>query len=63
MIDNKESKKIHQNNFVINGTLELNNAITGSNSMFISGAGSPIAGYIGILIGGTKYKLPLYPWT
>lgn len=52
-----------QNNFVINGTLELNNAITGSNSMFISGAGSPIAGYIGILIGGTKYKLPLYPWT
>jgi hypothetical protein len=52
-----------QNNFVINGTLELNNAITGSNSMFITGAGSPIAGYIGILIGGTKYKLPLYPWT
>jgi hypothetical protein len=52
-----------QNNFVINGTLELNNSITGSNSMFISGAGSPIAGYIGILIGGTKYKLPLYPWT
>ncbi len=52
-----------QNNFIINGTLELNNAITGSNSMFISGAGSPIAGYIGILIGGTKYKLPLYPWT
>ena len=52
-----------QNKLVINGTLELNNSITGSNSMFISGAGSPIAGYVGILIGGTKYKLPLYPWT
>ena len=49
--------------FLINGTLQLFNAITGSNSMFISGAGSPIAGYVGIMIGGTKYKLPLYPWT
>jgi hypothetical protein len=41
----------------------LNNPITGSNSMFISGAGSPIAGYVGIMIGGVKYKMPLYPWT
>jgi hypothetical protein len=48
---------------LVNGTLQLFNAITGSNSMFISGAGSPIAGYVGIMIGGTKYKLPLYPWT
>ena len=31
--------------------------------MFISGAGSPIAGYVGIMIGGVKYKMPLYPWT
>lgn len=52
-----------QNRLVVNGTLELNNSITGSNSMFLSGAGSPIAGYIGILISGTKYKIPLYPWT
>jgi hypothetical protein len=51
------------NKLLVNGTLQLFNAITGSNSMFISGAGSPIAGYVGIMIGGTKYKLPLYPWT
>ncbi len=52
-----------QNNLVVKGSLELNNPITGSNSMFISGAGSPIAGYVGIMIGGVKYKMPLYPWT
>ena len=48
---------------VIEGSLQLNNSITGSNNMFISGAGSPIVGYVGIMIGGVKYKMPLYPWT
>ena len=52
-----------ENNLVIEGSLQLNNSITGSNNMFISGAGSPIAGYVGIMIGGVKYKMPLYPWT
>ena len=52
-----------ENNLGIKGTLQLYNAITGSNNMFISGAGSPIAGYVGIMIGGVKYKMPLYPWT
>ena len=51
-----------QNKFNIDGNLNLVNAITCSN-MFISGAGSPIAGYIGILVDGTKYKLALYPWS
>jgi hypothetical protein len=52
-----------ENNLVIEGSLQLHNPITGSNNMFISGAGSPIAGYVGIMIGGVKYKMPLYPWT
>lgn len=52
-----------ENNLIIKGSLQLHNAITGSNNMFISGAGSPIAGYVGIMIGGVKYKMPLYPWT
>ena len=52
-----------ENNLVINGTLQIFQAITGSSNLFASGAGSPIAGYVGILIGGTKYKLPLYPWS
>ena len=52
-----------ENDLVIKGSLQLYNAITGSNSMFISGAGTPIAGYVGIMIGGVKYKMPLYPWT
>ena len=52
-----------ENNLVIEGSLQLNNSITGSNNMFISGAGSPIVGYVGIMIGGVKYKMPLYPWT
>ena len=52
-----------ENNLVIEGSLQLHSAITGSNNMFISGAGSPIAGYVGIMIGGVKYKMPLYPWT
>jgi len=51
-----------ENNLVIEGSLQLNNAITGSNNMFTSGAGSPIVGYVGIMIGGIKYKMPLYPW-
>jgi hypothetical protein len=52
-----------ENNLVVEGSLQLNNSITGSNNMFMSGAGSPIAGYVGIMIGGVKYKMPLYPWT
>jgi len=52
-----------EHDLVIKGSLQLYNAITGSNSMFISGAGTPIAGYVGIMIGGVKYKMPLYPWT
>jgi len=51
-----------ENNLVVNGTLQIFNPITGSN-LFLSGAGSPIAGYVGIMIDGTKYKLPLYPWS
>lgn len=49
----------------ISGSLKFRFPLTGSgpssHKLFISGAGA-LQGYMGIMINGTKYKIPLYAW-
>ena len=59
--------KIKQKSVNITGSLKIKTAITASQAgasgnLFISGAGA-LQGYMGIMIDGVKYKIPLYAWS
>jgi len=49
----------------VTGSFKFRTALTGSgptgHKLFVSGAGA-LQGYMGIMINGTKYKIPLYAW-